>query len=113
MRYVNEKVTSTAKIYLLFLGRRAYYCERDYFHDAGELPAFLIGAIQKAKDPEDIGRVLNSRSLTHLMLREDLLIRFLTDNLTPDQGRMWNDFATTRLRLTFRERGYAVYEIRL
>jgi 4-amino-4-deoxy-L-arabinose transferase-like glycosyltransferase len=113
MRYVNEEVTSTAKIYLLFLGRRAYYCERDYFHDAGELPAFLIGAIQKAKDPEDIGRVLNSRSLTHLMLREDLLIRFLTDNLTPDQGRMWNDFATTRLRLTFRERGYAVYEIRL
>jgi 4-amino-4-deoxy-L-arabinose transferase-like glycosyltransferase len=113
MRYVNDKVTSTAKIYLLFLGRRAYYCERDYFHDAGELPAFLIGAIQKAKDPEDIGRVLRSRNLTHLMLREDLLIRFLTDNLTPAQGHLWNDFATTRLRLAFRERGYAVYEIRL
>ena len=113
MRYVNEKVTSTAKIYLLFLGRRAYYCERDYFHDAGELPAFLIGAIQKAKDPEDIGRILQSRNLTHLMLREDLLIRFLTDNLTPDQGRMWNVFATTRLRLAFRERSYAVYEISL
>jgi hypothetical protein len=46
------------------------------------------------------------------MIREDLLIRFLTDNLMPDQGRMWNDFATTRLRLAFRERGYAVYEIR-
>jgi hypothetical protein len=113
MRYVNDKVTSTAKIYLLFLGRRAYYCERDYFHDAGELPAFLIGAIQKAKDPEDIGRLLRSRNLTHLMLREDLLIRFLTDNLTPAQGHLWNDFATTRLRLAFRERGYAVYEIRL
>jgi 4-amino-4-deoxy-L-arabinose transferase-like glycosyltransferase len=112
MRYVNEEVTSTAKIYLLFLGRRGYYCERDYFHDAGELPAFLIGAIQKAKDPQDIGRVLNSRKLTHLMLREDLLIRFLTDNLTPAQSRIWNDFATTRLRLAFRERGYAVYEIR-
>jgi 4-amino-4-deoxy-L-arabinose transferase-like glycosyltransferase len=113
MRYVNEKVASTAKIYLLFLGRRAYYCDRDYFHDAGELPAVLIGAIQKAKDPEDIGRLLNRRKLTHLMFREDLLIRFLTDNLTPDRGRMWNDFATTHLRLAFRERGYAVYEIRL
>ena len=113
MRYVNEKVTTTAKIYLLFLGRRAYYCERDYIHDAGELPAFLIGAIRRSRDPEDIGRILKSRNLTHLMIREDLLIRFLTDNLTPDQGRMWNDFATTRLRLAFRERGYAVYEIRL
>jgi 4-amino-4-deoxy-L-arabinose transferase-like glycosyltransferase len=113
MQYVNQKVTSTAKIYLLFLGRRAYYCERDYFHDAGELPAFLIGAIQRSKDPEDIGRILKSRNLTHLMLREDLLIRFLTDNLMPDQDRLWNEFATTRLRLAFRERGYAVYEIRL
>jgi 4-amino-4-deoxy-L-arabinose transferase-like glycosyltransferase len=113
MRYINQKLTGTAKIYLLFLGRRAYYCERDYFHDAGEIPAFLTGAIQKAKDPQDIGRVLDTRKLTHLMLREDLLIRFLTDNLTPAQGRIWNDFATTRLRLAFRERGYAVYEIRL
>jgi 4-amino-4-deoxy-L-arabinose transferase-like glycosyltransferase len=113
MRYVNDEVAPPAKIYLLFLGRRAYYCEQDYFHDAGELPAFLIGAIQKAKDPQDIGRTLNSRNITHLMFREDLLIRFLTENLTPALGRMWNDFATTRLRLAFRERGYAVYEIRL
>jgi 4-amino-4-deoxy-L-arabinose transferase-like glycosyltransferase len=113
MQYVNYKVAPSAKIYLLFLGRRAYYCERDYFHDAGELPAFLVGAIQKGKDPEDIGRILSSRNITHLMLREDLLIRFLSENLTPDRGRIWNDFATTRLRLAFRERGYAVYEIRL
>ena len=113
MQYVNDEVAPPAKIYLLFLGRRAYYCERDYFHDAGELPAFLIGAIQKAKDPQDIGRTLKSRNITHLLLREDLLIRFLTENLTPALGRMWNDFATTRLRLAFRERGYAVYEIGL
>jgi hypothetical protein len=111
MQHVNDKVPSAAKIYLLFLGRRAYYCERDYFHDAGELPAFLLGAIQKAKDPQDIGRILNSKSITHLMIREDLLTRFLTDNLTPAQGRIWNDFATARLKLAFRERGYAVYEI--
>ena len=111
MQYVNRKVASDSKIYLLFLGRRAYYCERDYFHDAGELPAFLIGAIRKAKDPEDIGQILNSKNITHLMIREDLLTRFLSENLTEARGRLWNDFATTRLNLVFRERGYAVYEI--
>ena len=111
MQYVNHAVAPSAKIYLLFLGRRAYYCERDYFHDAGELPAFLLGAIQKAKDPQDIGRILNSKNITHLMIREDLLTRFLSENLTPAQGRLWSDFATTRLTLAFRERGYAVYEI--
>jgi hypothetical protein len=111
MQYVNRKVAPQAKIYLLFLGRRAYYCERDYFHDAGELPAFLIGAIRKAKDPQDIGQLLKSKNITHLMIREDLLTRFLSENLTEARGRLWNDFATTRLKLLFRERGYAVYEI--
>jgi hypothetical protein len=111
MQYVNRKVAPQAKIYLLFLGRRGYYCERDYFHDAGELPAFLIGAIRKAKDPQDIGQILNSKNITHLMIREDLLTRFLSENLTEARGRLWNDFATTRLKLLFRERGYAVYEI--
>jgi hypothetical protein len=111
MRYVNHTVAPSAKIYLLFLGRRAYYCERDYFHDAGELPAFLIGAIQKAKDSQDIGQILDNKNITHLMIREDLLMRFLSENLTPAQGRLWNDFATTRLKLAFRERGYAVFEI--
>jgi Dolichyl-phosphate-mannose-protein mannosyltransferase len=111
MQYVNRKVPPDAKIYLLFLGRRAYYCERDYYHDAGELPAFLIGAIRKAKDPQDIAQMLNSSHITHLMIREDLLTRFLSENLTEAGGRLWNDFATTRLKLVFRERGYAVYEI--
>jgi hypothetical protein len=111
MEYINRKVAPDAKIYLLFLGRRAYYCERDYFHDAGELPAFLIGAIRKAKDPQDIGQILNSRKITHLMIREDLLTRFLSENLSEVEGRLWNRFAATHLKVVFRERGYAVYEI--
>jgi 4-amino-4-deoxy-L-arabinose transferase-like glycosyltransferase len=111
MQYVNRKLAPEAKIYLLFLGRRAYYCERDYFHDGGELPAFLIRAIQKAKDPRDVGQILRSKNITHLLAREDLLTRFLSENLTPVAGRVWNDFAATHVKLAFRERGYAVYEL--
>ncbi|MEX0804609.1 MAG: glycosyltransferase family 39 protein [Candidatus Binatia bacterium] len=111
MQYVNHEVSPAARIYLLFLGRRAYYCERDYFHDAGELPAFLMGAIRAAEDPKEIGRTLKNKNVTHLMVREDLLTRFLSENLTPTQSRLWKRFAATRLKLAFRERGYAVYEI--
>jgi len=111
LQFVNQKVPQTAKIYLLFLGRRAYYCERDYFHDPGELPAFLMGAIRAAEDPREIGRTLKNKNITHLMVREDLLTRFLSDNLTPSQSQIWHGFTANGLKLAFREREYAVYQI--
>lgn len=111
MNYISSQVPSSAKIYLLFLGRRAYYCDRDYFHDPGELPAFLMRAIQQAKHPNDIERSLGSRNITHLMVREDLLARFFNDNLSETQIVFWHGFAMNRLRLAFRQNGYAVYHI--
>ncbi|MGH7826124.1 MAG: ArnT family glycosyltransferase [Candidatus Binatia bacterium] len=107
-QYVNRETPSTAKIYLLFVGRRAYYCERDYFHDGGELPGALIAAIRSAKEPADIARRLKETHLTHLLVREDLLIRFLGDNLTPPQQSLWNRFALNHLESLFRDRGYSV-----
>lgn len=109
--YINRETPATAKIYLLFAGRRAYYCERNYYHDSGDLPGFLLTAIRAAQDAEQIGHLLAEKQITHLMAREDLLAGFLSNNLTPDQGHRWNEFASRGLRLGFRARGYAVYQL--
>ena len=109
--YINRETPVAAKIYLLFVGRRAYYCERDYFHDGGELPGFLLGAIRAARNAEQIAQALEQKLITHLMVREDLLAGFLANNLTPDQGRLWNEFAGASLKLSFRARGFAVYQL--
>ena len=109
--YINRQTANDAKVYLLFVGRRAYYCERNYFHDGGDLPGFLLGAIRAAKNAEQIELWLRQNQITHLMAREDLLARFLSNNLTPEQGRLWNEFAGRALKLIFRERGYAVYQL--
>ena len=109
--YINREAPATAKIYLLFVGRRAYYCGRDYFHDGGDLPGFLLAAIRTAKNPEQIGQSLTDKHITHLMAREDLFARFLGNNLTPNQVRRWNEFAGRGLRLAYRAHGYAVYQL--
>ena len=109
--YVNRELPSTAKIYLLFVGRRAYYCERDYFHDGGELPGLLVRAIQAAKKPSDIGKTLQKQGITYLMAREELLVRFLSNNLSPSQQVVWNGFVAEQLRPRFRDRGYALYQL--
>jgi hypothetical protein len=110
-RYVNRELPSTAKIYLLFVGRRAYYCERAYFHDGGELPGFLFAAVRAVKEPADIGRQLKAKELTHLLVRDDLLVSFLRDNLDPAQQRVWNSFASNHLKTLFRDRGYSVLQL--
>jgi hypothetical protein len=110
-QYINRETPRSAKIYLLFVGRRAYYCEREYFHDGGDLPGVLTGAIRSAKEPADIGRRLKERHLTHLLVREDLLSRFLRDNLTPAQHRLWDSYASMHLKSLFREHGYSVLQV--
>jgi hypothetical protein len=111
LQYINHNTDPTAKIYLLFIGRRAYYCERKYFHDGGDLPDYLLAAIRAAKNPEQIEQALKRQGITHLIVREELLTKFLTHNLTPDQAAVWNRFAQRRLTLNFRDRGHAVYHL--
>jgi hypothetical protein len=110
-KYINSATEPTAKIYLLFVGRRGYYCERDYFHDGGDLPGYLLGVIRAAKSPDQIDQALKRKQITHLMVREELLVDFLTHNLTPAQAAMWSQFAQSRLTLNFRDRGHAVYQL--
>jgi hypothetical protein len=109
--YINGHLPGTAKIYLLFIGRRGYYCERNYFHDGGELPAFLQGAIFSAQDPAQVEHVLRRQGITHLMVRTDLLARYLVENLAPAKIALWNEFAVSRLSLKFQEGGYALYHL--
>jgi dolichyl-phosphate-mannose-protein mannosyltransferase len=111
LQFINGNTEASAKIYLLFVGRRAYYCDREYFHDGGDLPGYLLAAIRAAKTPEDIAQSLHRQKITHLMMRENLLTEFLMYNLTPPQGALWNQFAQSRLALKFRDRGHSVYQL--
>jgi Dolichyl-phosphate-mannose-protein mannosyltransferase len=110
-QYVNRTLSSNAKIYLLFIGRRGYHCERDYFHDGGELPGFLLGAIRSAKEPAEIARQFKTKHLTHLLVRDELLLRFLSDNLDPAQQRLWDAFAANHLKSLFSAHGYSVFQL--
>ena len=73
--------------------------------------SWLLGAIRSAKNAEQIENALQQKQITYLMAREDLLASFLSNNLTSDQARIWNDFAANKIKVSFRDRGYAVYQL--
>ena len=111
LQYINRSTEPSARIYLLFVGRRAYYCDREYFHDGGELPEFLVAAIRGAKSAPEIARALRQKQITHLMTREDLLARYLFHTLSPGEAVVWNQFVQSALEVKFRDGGYAVYSL--
>jgi hypothetical protein len=110
-QFINRQLPAGAKIYLLFVGRRGYYCERDYFHDGGDLPALLIAAMRSAQEPAQVASMLQREGITHLMVRTELLARYLVNNLPPAKITLWNVFAASRLSLDFQARGYALYQL--
>ncbi len=73
--------------------------------------SFLLGAVRAAKDPADIHRQLTKKRLTHLLVREELLVRFLRDNLSPAELSIWDGFASGHLRGLFHSNGYSVVQI--
>jgi hypothetical protein len=110
-RYINGQLPESAKIYLLFIGRRAYYCERDYFHDGSENPWTLLRILHESVDDAGVLARLRQMGISHLMVREDLMLRFLKDNLDPQRWKKWNAFARRSLRGVYHSGGYSLYEI--
>ena len=111
LQFINRSLPSTAKVYFLFMGRRVYYCERDYIHDGTEYAWTLIRAIRAAGDEDDIYAGLRKRGLTHMVVRDALLLGFLNENLTIEQKKLWVSFANRYLSGLFHSRGYSVYQI--
>ena len=110
-QYINQNLPASARIYLLFVGRRAYYCRRSYFYDGGELPWVLLQTLKTAEDPGGVEKQLKQRNLTHLVAREELLQRFLVDNLPPHKLDLWQAFKQRGLRELYHAHGYFLYQI--
>ncbi|MFB3060741.1 MAG: ArnT family glycosyltransferase [Candidatus Binatia bacterium] len=111
VQYINQKLPSTAKIYFIFMGRRVYYCLRDYFHDPGDHAWSLVRMIQEAQSESGVKTKLEEKGLTHLLVRDELLQRFLRNNLSSEKQKLWDSFVALHLRGLFRDQRYSLYQV--
>jgi len=111
IQYINQNLPSTARVYFILMGRRAYYSQRDYYHDSGDNPWHLMRMIENSQSEEGIVKKLREKGLTHLLVREDLLKGFLRGNLVAEKQRVWDSFVFNHLKGLFRDRRYSVYQI--
>jgi hypothetical protein len=81
--YINNKLNPHAKILFVLIGKRGYYCNREYTNDMG----ILQRSINKAEKTEDILDELKKNGITHLLINYRLFERWMDDTF-PEEKRV-------------------------
>ena len=80
MQYVNKNLPDDSRIFLMFLGRRGYYLDRPYYHEASFGMNTINGMVNTSRNKQDFESYLHSMGCTHILMRTDLFNKYLHDN---------------------------------
>jgi len=107
INYANHNTASNAKILCLFLGNRGYYFEREY--------AFSFDMVSKAvlqeKSSENILRDLESRRITHILVRYDFYNKWIGDKYSSMEKEVISNFFKKHAGLLFSKNGHGLYRL--
>ena len=112
LQFANRHLDPSARLYLLFLGSRSYYCERDFVYDFYYSGTMLRQCLGDCDDGAAVASCLRRERVSHLLWADELLVRYLEDNLTPAQISCWQSFASNHLQPLYRSGGFGLYALR-
>jgi hypothetical protein len=110
IKYINTHTPENATIRLVFLAGRGYYLERKY----SEGSVYGIGDMQslvKAQDKRTFRNVLQSLDCTHLLIRTDLLEKYLNDNYPPHIRQTFFRRLGETMEVLYQKNSYMVLRI--
>jgi len=108
MRYINENLDPNAKLLFIFIGKRGYYCDREYVLDIG----ILGGLIKSSESPEDILQGLTKQGITNILIYYHLFERWMSDNFSEEKLFLTQEFFREHVELLFHENGFGVLNLR-
>ena len=110
IKYINTHTPENATIRLVFLAGRGYYLERKY----SEGSVYGIGDMQslvQAQDKRTFRNVLQSLDCTHLLIRTDLLEKYLNDNYPPHIRQTFFRRLGETMEVLYQKNSYMVLRI--
>jgi len=108
MQYINKNLPEDAKILFIYLGNRAYYCDREYVFDMNNNRSTLRQLVKKSDRPEKILSGLKEMGITHLLINYDIFDRWVKDSFTIKEQELLKGFFEKHIRLLYFKWGYGV-----
>jgi len=109
--YINRELPDDAVVYLLYTSGRGYYLDRDYIYHVGLEAAIVKAMVRSSADAATLAAFLRSLGGTHLLVRDELLMKALVDNFSEETVRNVREKLADCLTKVYESNGHTVYEI--
>jgi len=104
IRYINRNLPNDAKIFFIFIGKRGYYCDKEYQLDNGS----LYKIVKRSDSPEQILSELKNMGINHLLIRYDLFDKWKKDIFNDKKLYILDQFMAKYYKMLFFKWGYGV-----
>jgi len=108
IRYINEHLSPRDKILFIFMGKRGYYCDREYVFDMTLNRSMLHQFVRTSNKPEDILQGLKGNGITHMLIRSDIFDRMVKDNFTIEEQELVGEFFKRHVNFLYFKWGYGI-----
>jgi 4-amino-4-deoxy-L-arabinose transferase-like glycosyltransferase len=107
MRFINSHLPQDAKVMLIFLGSRGYYCDRSYVYGDEALGSvFLI-----SENSQEVHSRLKEMEITHLVIYDPLFVRWVSGNLKEKAETSLKPFFLNYAKLIYSKNGFSVFAL--
>ena len=104
-QFINAVLPENAKILFVFMGKRGYYCDREYIPEE----KIFLRSVRRANDAGELCTELKREGITHLLVHGGFLGRWAEADLRDSQKRVLQDFFKRYVTLLFSQNGVDVF----
>jgi 4-amino-4-deoxy-L-arabinose transferase-like glycosyltransferase len=108
MSFINHYLPQDAKVMLIFLGSRGYYCDRSYVYGDEALGPVFLGS----GNAEEMYSKLKSMGITHLLIYDRLFGRWVRDNLKDRAEKTLKPFFSNYGKLVYSQTGFSIFALK-
>jgi hypothetical protein len=111
VEYINHYLPDDAVVFTMFLGRRGYYLNRAYKNEATFGTNTIRRMVSASANEGTFDHYVRSMNVTHILMRNDLFYRFLTNNFSKAEINRLLNLINKNWAKLYDKNGYAVWDI--
>jgi hypothetical protein len=111
VKYINNNLPMDAKVFTVFLGRRGYYFDRAYQNESSFGMSTFRQMVNRSDSEEKFLEYIKSMNVTHILMRADLLNKYLQDNFSTNEVKRLLICVNKYWKKIYEDNGYTVWDI--
>jgi len=112
VEYINKNLPDNVRISLMFIGRRGYYLDKPYYHEASFGMNTINGMVSASRSKQDFQAYLHVLDCTHILMRIDLFNKYLRDNFSEVTIIRFLDLVKEYWNPIYESNGYVIIKLK-